>query len=417
MSETATGTGSTNPNINVTNPTTSNDGKGRIEVESGGGPLTFDELESVLGDKKRGKSKEEKTKQEKSQDLTSDNDKGKPAKSESKEKSEEKSKESKDTKDGEKSETQEKPPRKKVKAKFQDSDLELDDETLIPVSVNGKEEMWTLKELRADKSGKVAWDKQFSEISKSKKELGTKEMKLQEISNKIKAAFEEQDSDMKMFKMAQIAGVDPVQFRQKFLDDNISLLEKYYAMSEDERKSDALAYEAKIQKHRADTLEESSRQEQAHRALSAKIDSLRASHQVSEEEFASRYEQIEAYERQMATKYSDYKPAQITPERIIETLEKDRLWNATEERIKTLNLGWNEETKRKNLLNMVEKAYELGFKPNEMSEMVDELWGSKKTQRTVEAKQKQKDEFLHGKRDVPKVGANSNSEPLFFDEI
>src|SRR5690606_32765625 len=141
-------------------------------------------------------------------------------------------------------------------------------------------------------------------------------------------------------------------FRQKFLDDNISLLEKYYAMSEDERKADALAYEAKIQKHRADTLEESSRQEQAHRALSAKIDSLRASHQVSEEEFASRYEQIEAYERQMAAKYSDYKPTQITPERIIETIEKDRLWNATEERIKSLNLGWNEETKRKNLLNM-----------------------------------------------------------------
>src|SRR5690606_26420717 len=166
----------------VTNPTTSNDGKGRIEVESGGGPLTFDELESVLGDKKRGKSKEEKPKQEKSQDLTSDTDKGKSTKSESKEKTESKPKESKDTKDSEKSETEEKPARKTVKAKFQDADLELDDETLIPVTVNGKEEMWTLKELRADKSGKVAWDNQSTEISKSKKELGIKEMKLQQIS-------------------------------------------------------------------------------------------------------------------------------------------------------------------------------------------------------------------------------------------
>ncbi|KHD88847.1 MAG: hypothetical protein OM95_06945 [Bdellovibrio sp. ArHS] len=414
MSEAATGAGSTNPNINVTNPTTSNDGKGRIEIESGGGPLTFDELEQVLGDKKRGKSKDDKPKQDKSQDLTSDSDKGKTAKSDAKEKPEPKAKESKDS---EKSDAEEKPARKTVKAKFQDTDLELDDETLIPVTVNGKEEMWTLKELRADKSGKVAWDKQFTELSKSKKEIGTKELKLQEISNKIRDAFEEPDSDMKMFKMAQIAGVDPIQFRQKFLNDNISLLEKFYAMSEDERKADALAYEAKIQKHRADTLEESSKQEQAHRALSAKIDSLRASHQVSEEEFASRYEQIEAYERQMAAKYSDYKPAQITPERIIETIEKDRLWNATEERIKTLSLGWNEETKRKNLLNMVDKAYTLGFKPNEMAEMVDELWGSKRTQRTIEAKQKQKDEFLHGKKDVPKVGGNSESEPLFFDEI
>lgn len=412
MSEAATGAGSTNPNINVTNPTTSNDGKGRIEIESGGGPLTFDELEQVLGDKKRGKSKDDKPKQDKSQDLTSDSDKGK--KSDAKEKPEPKAKESKES---EKSDVEEKPARKTVKAKFQDTDLELDDETLIPVTVNGKEEMWTLKELRADKSGKVAWDKQFTELSKSKKEIGTKELKLQEISNKIRDAFEEPDSDMKMFKMAQIAGVDPIQFRQKFLNDNISLLEKFYAMSEDERKADALAYEAKIQKHRADTLEESSKQEQAHRALSAKIDSLRASHQVSEEEFASRYEQIEAYERQMAAKYLDYQKAQVTPERIIETIEKDRLWNATEERIKTLNLGWNEETKRKNLLNMVDKAYTLGFKPSEMAEMVDELWGSKKTQRTIEAKQKQKDEFLHGKKDVPKVGGNSESEPLFFDEI
>lgn len=397
-----------NPNVNVMNNA---DAGGKIEMNSGSGPVSFEELEEVMTTKKSKKpdaEKAEKAKDEKSQDLTSDTDKGKKPEA----KKPDDKKESKDAKASEKPETEDKPaPRKTVKAKYADSELDLDEETLIPVSVNGKEEMWTLKELRADKSGKTAWDKKFTELSKKEKAAMGREMKLQETSQTIKAMLEEKDPDIKMFKMAQLAGVDPVEYRAKFLNDNISLLEKYYSMSEDERKADALGFEARYHKHRADTLDASTKQEHAHRELTAKVNQLRASHQVSEDEFATRYDQITNMVRN-----GDLEQSQVTPEFIIETIEKDRLWDAAASRLDSLELGIDQQARGQRLRKLVENAHQLGISAAEMPEMVDEIWGSIKAQKKVDEKRKQNDEFLHGKRDVPQMKAQ-RSEALFFDEI
>ena len=50
------------------------------------------------------------------------------------------------------------------------------------------------------------------------------------------AIFEEPDFNVKMFKLARLAGIDPIQYREKYYNEGIPLLEKYYGMSEDERK-------------------------------------------------------------------------------------------------------------------------------------------------------------------------------------
>lgn len=403
---------SVNPNTPVDNVSTSSDGK--VEMDATGGPLTFDELDEVLNKKKGKKHDEPKEKKEKAKDLTSDADKGKQEKSEKSDKQEKPAKkpESEDSKEGEKSETEEKPPRKTVKAKFADQDVELDEETLIPVLVNGKEEMWTLKELRADKSGKTAWDQKFTELHKMRKGIGAHEAKLQETAATIKAIFEEQDPDMKIFKMAQVAGLDPVQYRQRFLNDQISLLEKYYSMSEDERIADAAAFEAKYHKHRADTLESRVQQEQAQRELSAKLERLRASHQVSEDEFADRYSHI----KQMIDAGQLGQETQLTPELVIETIEKDRLWDAAAEKLDSLELGWDQQARGQKLQKLVDNAHTLGLTAKDVAELVDEVWGSKKAQKVIQEKKKQADEFTHGKKDVPQV-SSKKEEVLFFDDL
>lgn len=395
-----------NPNVNVTSNLTSD---GKIEADATGGPLSFDDLEELTLKSKRSKSEkkeekvEEKTKTEKSKDLTSDTDKGKKA-----EKSEKQEPKSDGKKEGEEPEV---PARKTIKAKYADNDVELDEEAAFTVKVNGQEVPVTVKELMNNYSGKVGWDKKFSEIDQVRKRVAAQEMKLRESSDAIKAIFEEQDPNIKMYRMATLAGVDPVQFRQNFFDEQISLLEKYHSMSEDERKADAAAYEAAMHKHRADTLEKSAKEKQDYESLQTKVSQLRASHQISEQEFVAQYDRILEYvESGKGTKEL------LTPEFIASSIVKDRMWNAAEEKLQGLELGWNQQTKAEKLNKLVEHAHQLNLSPQDVAEMVDELWGIKKAQNKIEQKKAENKEFLSGKKDVIQAKADK-AEAVFFDEM
>lgn len=399
----------------TTTDTTTN---GKIEMTAGAGPVSFDELEQLAANEKRAKaqkSKETKAAQDdksenqnkKSIDLSSDTDKGKP---EAKAKPEADTKET-ESKSAKEVET-EKQIRKLIKAKFQDQDIDLDEESVVTVKVNGKDEQVQIKDLLGNYSGKVAWDKKFTDVSKKEKFNASQELKLRQAAESVKSIFSESDIDTRMFKMAKLAGVDPVQYRQQFLNENINLLENWYNMSDDERKADALAYENKFHKNRADTLEASIKQEQSHKELSAKLETLRASHQVSEDEFVQQYDQIY---KMVDDKLLD--KSQLTPEFVIETINKDRLWSAVESQLSSLNLPQEIEEKGQKIMKFVDDAYHLGLKPEDMASMVDEIWGEKKAQKKVQQITDDRREFLSGKREVTQNNKPKSAEPIFFDDI
>lgn len=399
---------SINPNVNVTSNLNKD---GAIEADATGGPIDFNELEELTMKAKKAPKKAEKKedngeeKPAKSKDLTSDTDKGKKTETkEAKPKTEPKE-------EGKEGDTDLKALRKTIKAKLADSEFELDEEASIPVKINGKEEFVQIKDLMGNYSGKVAWDKKFSEIDQTRKSVAAQELKLREMADLVKSVYEEQDPNIKMFRMSQLAGVDPVQFREKFFNENISLLEKYYSMSEDERKADALAYEANIHKMRADTLEKSIKEKQDYESLSSKVAQLRASHGVSEPEFVSKYDQLEGMVRagQLDGKV-------VTPEYIMESIKVDRLWSSAAEKLESLDLGWSHQEKTQKLSKLVQNAHQLGMNPQDMAEMVDELWGVSKARNKIEQKKKENQEFLSGKKDVQQVKPNS-PEVWSFEQI
>lgn len=403
---------SINPNTPVVENTNT---EGKLEINSGAGPVSFEELEEVTKKAKVAKKqKAEKSeddgeeKPQKSKDLTSDTDKGKKPEPKAEKKPVKEPEEGEESKEGD---TDLKALRKKIKAKLDDSEFELDEEAMIPVKINGKEEFVQVKDLMGNYSGKVAWDKKFSEIDQTRKQIAAKELKVRQIEDMIKSVYEEQDPQLKMFRMAQLAGVDPVQFRQKFFDEQISMLEKYYSMSEDERKADALAYEASIHKHRADTLESEIKSKQDYESLQTKVSELRERHQVSEREFVDAYDRLENLVRA-----GQVDPKAVTPEYIMQTIEVDRLWSSAADKLDSLGLDWNDQTRNENLQKLVRNAHQLGLKPADMAEMVDELWGVKKAQKKIEEKRKANQEFLSGKKEVPQVKPKSDGA-VFFDEI
>jgi hypothetical protein len=81
-----------------------------------------------------------------------------------------------------------------------------------------------------------------------------------------------------------------------------------------------------------------------------------------------------------------------------------------------LELDWNQQTKVQNLQKLVTNAHQLGLKPEDMAEMVDELWGIKKAQKKIEEKKKQNQEFTSGKKEVAQVSPKS-AELWSFDQI
>lgn len=413
----AQASGSFNPNNAVTDSLTSNDGV----KEASGGPLTFDELDSVLSQDKL-HNKRNSAKKETKKDITHDEKKvdakaamkaekadEKPAKSEDKSQKTDQKSAKNDKSD---SEDTEKPPRKTVKAKYEDSEIEIDEEALIPVTVNGKDEMWTIKELRQQQSGKIAYDKKFQELDKVRQGNSTDRMKLEASARAIKDAMTEKDPHLKIYKIAKIAGVDPVQFRQQWMKDQINYLENYQAMNEAERAADDSTYESKFQKHRADTLENQQKEQQATRALAQKLDQIRASHQIDEDTFWNRHDELEAQVQR-----GQLKASELTPEYIAHTIKIDRYWDPASEALDKLNLDWSDEQRGQELTNLVKKAMALDISPTKMAEMVDEKFGTAKARKKVEQKNQENTEFRSGKKEVVQHNQTPKDEPTFFGDM
>jgi hypothetical protein len=182
-------------------------------------------------------------------------------------------------------------------------------------------------------------------------------------------------------------------------------------MTEDERKADALAYESSVHKNRADTLERGIKEKQDYESLQTRTDALRKSHNVSEGDFVSKYDQLaqQAQNGQLDARL-------ITPEYIMESVQVDRLWNSAAEKLESLDLGWNQETKVQQLQKLIRNAHQIGMRPEDMGDMVDELWGVSKARNKIEAKKKENQEFLSGKKEVAQAKPLS-AEVWSFDQM
>lgn len=404
-----------NPNTPVTESLTSNNVDGSKTVDVSGGPATFAELEAAMTKTKAEKRAEKKEAKPEPKDSEvkappkegkGENDKDdKPAPKESKE-SKNESKDSKDEKA---------PPRKTIKAKYNDTETELDEEALIPVTVNGKEELWTLKELRADKSGKTAWDKRFTELSGKEKTHAQQQQKLTDVVNSIKDAFTEKDENLRIMKMAKISGIDPVQFRKDFLTHAQNVFEKRAVMSDAELAADDASFEASIYKNRADTLEKAQADQQSEVELLGHIDQLRASHEIEEQDFYNRFGELSQKVQQ-----GKLDPKKLTPDYVAFTINVDRYWNQAADSLDKLELGWDQEKRGNTIHSLVENAMKLGFKPSDLPGIVDEVYGVKKAQSKINEKIRDNEKFRTGKDDskvTPTPNKPIKEEPMFFSDL
>jgi hypothetical protein len=282
---------------------------------------TFDDMEAISEEAESAEddwSKEEPEKEKVSEDLkvikdSQTDSEGKVIKEDKKEdeeEGEEESEEEEESEDEEEEEKDEEKPKedkekkdaKKLRIRMGDELFNIDSDATFKVKVDGETQEVTAQELINNYSGKTAWDKKFTEIGKEKKSLEFEKSNLtkekQTLSAHLKnalAPLEDKEGNPldSLMYLVEMSGKNPYNAYRRIMEANLDELGQLLDMTETERelyfhkKKDEL-YDGIGKKRQARQQEE-----QTFNQVRQKVDSLRQSFNISEEQFVDASEELE----------------------------------------------------------------------------------------------------------------------------
>lgn len=263
---------------------------------------------------------EDKTKQT---DMLDEEEDGEPKQEEKKEDKKEDDKDDKpsekepESKEEEPKKDEEKPSFKPIKVKQGDKTVDLDPNATVKVKVNGKNEIVTIDELRQNYSGEKAWSEK---IETANEKLHIAEEKLsafqeekaqiaQEL-EQVSKLLDKEDGDPleALYYLLDITGRDANTYSKKVFD---FMEEKVQEMSEmDDVEKELYWTNQKLKAIENNQAAKAKQQEesQAEMEALARVDKLRESHGVSEEDF------VQAFDELSELGYGD---DEITPEMVV----------------------------------------------------------------------------------------------------
>jgi hypothetical protein len=191
---------------------------------------------------------------------------------------------------------------KKLRMRMGDELFNVNSDATFKVKVDGKTTEVPVQELINNYSGKTAWDKKFNELGKEKKSLEfektgltkEKEVLKTHIKNAI-APLKNKDANPldSLMYLVEMTGEDPYNAYRRVMEANLAELGQLLDMTETERelyfhkKKDELYSD--IHKKRTSRHQE----EQAFNQALQKVDTLRQTYKVSEEQFVDASEELE----------------------------------------------------------------------------------------------------------------------------
>jgi hypothetical protein len=108
-------------------------------------------------------------------------------------------------------------------------DVEAQDTNLIPVKVDGKDENWTLDQLKQSAAGQAAINKRFQEVAEARKEFERETIQAQaQIEQHAKAVAQQRDQILQMHQQMQQGGIQQPTppSRELFEQDPIGFMEE-----------------------------------------------------------------------------------------------------------------------------------------------------------------------------------------------
>lgn len=215
--------------------------------------------------------------------------------------------------EAEKTEEEKKVDAKKLKIRMSDGLYGIESDAKVRVKIDGDYQEVPMQELINQYSGKVAYDKKFTEIGQEKKAVETAKAEILKSQSFLKSTLEEivtkmDDPNSNPFDALSIlvekSGRDPFTVWKRTIESNLDEVEKLMSMSEIERKAYFLEKKDEFRTKSDDARKAAYQKEQAFNQAISKVDALRQAHNVSEEQYLSALDELES-EGQDTTKMSD----------------------------------------------------------------------------------------------------------------
>lgn len=380
-----------------------------IDVGPGETATSFDDLmsartraeETVSKSKTQEKPVEKKDKKEAASE--SDDASDEPDDSKERDAKEPKAaKSSKELKPGEK-------PAKVFKIKAGDQETELPATAQVPVTVDGKEELVTLEQLRADYSGKKSWSNEFGKLGAEKQKFKQeRDMVMSKLGEMFQAS--QKDPIQGLMKMAEMAGMDPVQYRKDFLEAINPLLEKRLEMSDAERRAADAEVEADFYRSQTQSRLESERQEREFRDFETQVTRQIEAAGVTKDQFESTYRMLA-----MAAQNGEFSPksGQITVEDVLNVAATESYLSASDEAFEEIGLKLDDSEKDKFLAKLIPMARSSKMSPKIVKETVKEFFKDRKAS-NLSQKVRASQPKTASKAPAAK---NFASEPMTFDDL
>lgn len=202
----------------------------------------------------------------------------------------------------EEEEKKEKKDSKKLRMRMGEELFNVDSEATFKVKVDGETKEVPVQELINNYSGKTAWDKKFTELGKEKKEFEAEKLQISRQVESVKEHISKALAPLKakdgnpmdsLLYLVEMSGQDPYNAYRRIMEANLDELGKLYDMSEVERelyfhkKKDELHFG--VAKKRQAVAQE----EEAFNQTLQKVDQLRQTYKVSEDDYVEASEELE----------------------------------------------------------------------------------------------------------------------------
>lgn len=213
-----------------------------------------------------------------------------------------------DEKSEEEEEKEEKEPKsksdaKKLRMRMGEELFNIDSDAKFKVKVDGELQEVPVQELINNYAGKTAWDKKFTELGKEKKTLEkevqnftAKQQKLNSMVQEVVSSLEDADKNPMdaLLYLVEMSGKDPYNSYRRMMEANLEELSNIMDMTETER--ELYFHKKKDELHSAVSKKRESVmiKEQAFNQAVQKVDRLRQTFSVSEEDFVDASEELES---------------------------------------------------------------------------------------------------------------------------
>lgn len=225
-------------------------------------------------------------------------------------------------------------PVKVYKLKSGNETIDLKDDTIIPVKIDGKTQEVQIRDLVGQYSGKINYSVKYQELAEQRKTIENEKSKLQGgVDQLYKLAVQDNDPRAAIEYLAEQMGADPEQIWSSLVGPMKEQYKKLSGLSEEEISRQEAQEELEYYRKRETRRKEDAAKSRENETLLTRIHSVREKTGLTAEQFKSCYDEL-----CLEAQRSNFDTNQITPEMVGEYFSivdrKDKIKAATSEIIK-----------------------------------------------------------------------------------